>query len=130
MPVSVGEAFTLAQRRDIERAVNDAERLCGRVFSVHVGHAEGDPRQLAEALHAQLEDPDNSILIHVDPTLRALEIVTGSAVRARLDNRSVALAAIGMQSAFAAGELTNGILTGLQQLAEMARPAETLHINP
>ena len=127
MRVSAGEAFTPFQREDIAKGVRNAEKLSGRTFSVHVGPSEGESRQFAERLHAELADPANSILIHVDPQLRSLEIVTGSAVQSQLDSRSAALAAITMQSAFAVGDLTRGLLAGMQQLAQLARPPETLH---
>jgi uncharacterized membrane protein YgcG len=84
---------------------------------------------MAERLHAALPDPAESILIHVDPQVRDLEIVTGSAVRTQLTNRQAALAALGMQTAFAAGDLTRGLLSGLQQLAELSRPPKNLHVD-
>lgn len=125
--VSSGEAFSPFQREEIERALRDAEKLSGRAFSVHVGPSEGDPRRTAERLHAALRDPANSILIHVDPQLRDLEIVTGSAVRRQLTNRQAALAALNMQTAFATGDLTRGLLAGVQQLAELSRAPVSLH---
>jgi len=127
--VSAGEAFTPYQRDEIARAVRDAEKVSGRVFSVHVGPSEGDARTCAERLHGALADPTNSILIHVDPQLRSLDVVTGSAVRTQLGNRQAALAAITMQSAFAVGDLSRGLLAGIQQLAELARPPASLHID-
>ncbi len=127
MPVSAGEAFTPLQRDEIAKGIRDAEKLSKRAFSVHLGPSDGDPRECAERLHAALADPAASILIHVDPQVRSLEIVTGSAVRSQLSSRQAALAAITMQSAFAVGDLTQGLLAGLQQLAELARPPATLH---
>lgn len=127
VPVSAGEVFTPLQRDHIAKGVRDAEKLSGRTFSVHVGPSNSDPRECAERLHSALADPDNSILIHVDPQVRSLEIVTGSAVRTQLGNRQAALAAITMQSAFTVGDLNRGLLAGLQQLAELARPPATLH---
>lgn len=127
--MSAGEAFTPYQRDEIARAVRDAEKVSGRVFSVHVGPSEGDARKCAERLHGALADPTNSILIHVDPQRRSLDVVTGSAVRTQLGNRQAALAAITMQSAFAVGDLSRGLLAGIQQLAELARPPASLHID-
>lgn len=127
-----GEAFTDSQRHEIKRAISDAGRVSGRVFSVHVGPADGAPadgasREYAEKLHALLPDPTNSVLIQVDPEHRQLEIVTGSDVKRSLPNRQVALAAINMQAGFISGDLTRGLLAGLQQLALLARPPQTLH---
>jgi hypothetical protein len=49
-------------------------------------------------------------------------------VRTQLTNRQAALAALGMQTAFAAGDLMRGLLSGLQQLAEQARAPVSLHV--
>ncbi len=127
--MSDGEAFSPYQRDEIERAVREAEELSGRSFSVHVGPSDGDPRRTAERLHAALPNPSNSILIHVDPQVRDLEIVTGSAVRSQLSNREAALASLNMQTAFAAGDLTRGLLAGVQQLAESAHVPPSLHVD-
>lgn len=123
-----GDAFTAFQRHELDKVIAEAERLCGRRFAVHVGPSDGDSRATAEALHAGLPDPANSVLIHVDPAGRALEIVTGSEVRQTLTNRQAAFAAITMQSAFATGDLERGIRAGVQQLAEAAREEQSLHV--
>jgi uncharacterized membrane protein YgcG len=125
--VPAGDAFTAYQRHEINKAITDAKRISGRTFSVHVGPSDGDPRAYAEKLHSMLTSPATSVLIHVDPAGRALEIVTGSHVRRSLTNHQAALAAINMQTAFATGDLTRGLLAGLQQLAPLAKPVASLH---
>jgi uncharacterized membrane protein YgcG len=122
-----GDAFTAFQRHELEKVVADAERLSRRRFSVYVGPAGDDPRASAEQMHATLSSPSESILIVVDPAAHALEIVTGSAVRETLSNRKAALAALSMQTAFAAGDLERGLRAGIQQLAEQARAEVSLH---
>jgi Domain of unknown function (DUF5130) len=122
-----GDAFTSVQRHEIARAISDAERISGRTFSVHVGPSGGDPRGYAEEHHALLADPGNSVLIHVDPASRAVEVVTGAEVRRVMPDRQVALAVISMQAAFATGDLTRGLLAGLQHLAGASRREELLH---
>jgi uncharacterized membrane protein YgcG len=125
--VSPGEAFTDDQRREIDKAIREAERMSGREFSVYVGACGGDSRREAEAQHSQLPRPGNSILIHVDPVQRTLEIVTGASVRHSLSNQQVALASLTMQSAFAAGDLAGGLRSGITQLASLAVPVTSLH---
>jgi uncharacterized membrane protein YgcG len=125
--VSPGEAFTDAQRRELEKAIREADRISGLDFSVQVGPVDGDSRRYAEALHSRLPRPDSSILIQVDPVQRTLEIVTGSEVRHSLNNQQVALASLTMQSAFAAGDLAGGLRAGVNQLASLAIPDATLH---
>ena len=122
-----GELLTPGDRAAIERAVRHAESSSGFDFSVYVGSDDGDARARAEELHAQLPDSARAVLVLVDPVARLLEIVTGSDVRLRLDDAEVGLAALSMQTAFAAGDFSGGIATGLQQLADHARRPPTLH---
>lgn len=127
VPVPAGEAFTPAQSSDIAKAIMQAERASGFVFSVYVGAADTDARSFAERLHGELSDSARSVLVMVDPVGRQLEVVTGSVVRRTLTNRQSALAAITMQAAFATGDLVRGIQGGLQQLAANARAPQLLH---
>jgi len=125
--VPSGDAFTAAQRRDIDKAIRDAETLCRFEFSVFVGASEGETRPFAERLHAALVAPARSVLVLVDPAARVVEIVTGAQTRRTLDDAEVRLAALTMQTAFAAGDLVGGIKTGVMQLAEHARRPRLLH---
>ena len=122
-----GEAFSAAERHEIDKAIRDAETLCRYEFSVFVGRADGESRPFAERLHASLVAPDRSVLVLVDPSAKLLEVVTGSAARRDLDDAEVRLATLTMQSAFAAGDLVGGITRGVLQLAEHARRPELRH---
>ena len=122
-----GELLTPSDRVAIERAVRNAEISSGFDFSVYVGPADGPARAYAEGLHAHLADSRRSVLVFVDPVARQLEIVTGGEVRRQLDDAEVGLAALSMQTAFAAGDFAGGIATGLQQLADHARRPPMLH---
>lgn len=119
--MAAGETFTSAQRHEIDKAIRDAESLSRIEFSVFVGRSEGETRPFAERLHATLVAPDRSVLVLVDPAARLLEIVTGAEAHRVLDDAEVKLAALTMQTAFAAGDLVGGITSGLHQLAEHAR---------
>ena len=125
--VPTGEAFTDAQRHEIGRAVADARRDSGWEFALEVGPSADDTRGYAESLHARLPDPSQSILVQVDPDRRTLEIVTGDTVQRSVSNRSAALVAVTMQSAFAGGDLTRGLVAGIRQLAQLARTPKALH---
>jgi uncharacterized membrane protein YgcG len=125
--VPAGDGFSARERYDVDRAIRDAETICRFEFSVFVGSADQESRPFAERLHATLTAPERSILVMVDPAARLLEIVTGTEVRRDLDDAEVDLAALSMQSAFAAGDLVGGITRGLMTLAEHARKPRTLH---
>ena len=66
-----GDAFSPAQRHEIDKAIRDAETLCRYEFSVYVGRSEGESRPFAERLHAALVAPDRSVLVLVDPAAEA-----------------------------------------------------------
>ncbi|QWZ06607.1 DUF5130 domain-containing protein [Nocardioides panacis] len=122
-----GDAFSPSQRHEIDKAIRDAETLCRFEFSVFVGRADGESRPFAERLHAALVAPERSVLVMVDPAAKQLEIVTGRQARQVLDDTQVELAALTMQSAFAAGDLVGGITQGVHQLAEHAHRPQVRH---
>jgi uncharacterized membrane protein YgcG len=125
--VPAGDAFTPDQLDDIKRAVRNANEASGLYFSVYVGSADSETRPFATKLHSQLDDPDRSVLVYVDPPGRRLEIVTGSQASRQLPDSQCGLAALTMQASFAAGDLTGGLVTGIQQLGEHAHQLPMLH---
>jgi Domain of unknown function (DUF5130) len=120
-------AFTVDQRRAIDRAIDYAADASGDEFSVYVGACHDRARAHAEHLHAALPHPDSGVLVLVDPATREVEIVVGAEARSRVDETSAGLAVLSMQSAFGAGDLAGGIVAGLQLLGDHARRPESLH---
>lgn len=119
--VPAGEAFTSSERYDIDRAIRNAETVSRFEFSVFVGASHEETGPFARRLHGALTAPERSVLIMVDPSARIVEIVTGAEVRRHLDDTEVHLAALTMQTAFAAGDLVGGITRGVLQIADHAR---------
>jgi hypothetical protein len=126
-PVPGGDAINVDRGRAIERAREDAASASGLTYHVFVGPSGDDARAAARAMHKTLPDHATAVLVLVDPTARALEIVTGSEAHRVLDDATCALVALSMQSSFAAGDLAAGIVHGLHQLGEHARRPESLH---
>jgi uncharacterized membrane protein YgcG len=124
--VAAGD-FSSAERFALDEAIRRAETLSRVEFSLFVGNAEGEPRAFATQLHNSLVAPSRSIMIMVDPTARALEIVTGGSVRRTLTDKEVELTAAQMQSSFAEGDLVGGLKRGIAMLADHARAPQTLH---
>ena len=110
--------FTTRQLTRLDEAITLSSRETGLTFSVYVGELKAPTRAHAEALFERLTD--EAVLIAVSPGQRALHIVTGPESSKRLPNRSCALAALAMRGAFANGDLTGGIVTGLRMLADSA----------
>lgn len=119
-----GEVLSPSQRTEVERALRVAEEQSGLAFSLYLGPWEGG-RSGAVALHAQVANPDYTVLIAVDPSERALQIVTGRQARIALDDHACSLAALSMTSSFAAGDLAGGVRDGLAVLAEHGRRTRT-----
>ncbi|WP_170286193.1 DUF5130 family protein [Nocardioides rubriscoriae] len=122
-----GEYLSAADRASLDLTIRKAEQLCRAEFSVFVGQSQGDSRTFAVGLHRSLVAPDRSILVMVDPTAHAVEVVTGAAVRRSLDDARAELAVATMVASFRDGDLVGGLRRGIQQLAEHARPQNTLH---
>lgn len=112
----------------IERVIRHAERTTGLRFAVFVGSAGEDPRAYAILLHDAMDDSDRAVMVLVDPAAHALEIVTGQSTRRLLGDAECRLVAATMQSSFTAGELAGGLTAGIQQLANAAYEAPTLHL--
>jgi hypothetical protein len=103
--------------RRVDEALRLADLSTGLTFSVYIGDLDEPARDAAQRLHAQLADPDRSLLLAVSPNQRLLEIVTGSEVRRRVLDRDCKLAALSMAAAFAGGDLGGGVVAGIAQLA-------------
>ncbi len=128
-PVAAGDPFSGAERAALDAAIRKAEQLSRAEFSVFVGKAEGEPRAFATRLHNSLVAPARSGLILVDPSARVIEVVTGAYVRRTLSDAEVELAIIAMQTAFAEGDLVDGLRRGLAMLADHARTPPVLHVS-
>lgn len=122
-----GEYLRSSERAELDRTIRRAEQLCRAEFSVFIGQAQGRPRPFAVGLHRSLATPDRSVLVMVDPLGRAVEVVTGVDVRRQLDDAQVQLAVATMVNSFRDDDLLGGLKRGIQQLAEHAKPARTLH---
>ena len=118
--VAGGDLLSNADRQAVDAAIRKAEQLSRIEFSVFVGLADGDPRTFATRLHNTLVASARSCLIMVDPTARAVEVVTGGHVRQRVSDEEVELAVAAMTTSFAAGDLVGGLRQGISMIAEHA----------
>ena len=118
--VAGGDLLSNADRLAVDVAIRKAEQLSRIEFSVFVGTAEGDPRTFATRLHNTLIASARSCLVMVDPTSRAVEVVTGGHVRQRVSDEEVELAVAAMTTSFAAGDLVGGLRQGISMIAEHA----------
>jgi Domain of unknown function (DUF5130) len=117
-PLGGDGPFTPRQLTRLDEALTLSSRETGLSFSVYVGELKAPTRAHAEALFEKLSD--FAVLIAVSPGQRVEHVVTGPESAKRLPNRACALASVAMNAAFANGDLTGGIVTGLRMLADAA----------
>jgi uncharacterized membrane protein YgcG len=126
--VAVGD-LTKADKKRIDAAVADAERLTGIEMCVILGaKAHIDPRTEAErAFHKAGLHERPSVLIVVTPSARTLEIVVAHDLRDRVTDQMCDETVHLMTGLFALGNLAGGLEQGIRHLAERAsspRPHE------
>ncbi|WP_250283500.1 MULTISPECIES: DUF5130 family protein [unclassified Frankia] len=119
-----GEPFTWEQRDRLERARAAAQARTGIRFAVRVGAVDDDPELFAERLLANLaaRPGDPAVVILVSPGQRFVHIKTTRGARRRVTDQAAGLAVLTMTSSFALGDIVNGIINGLRQLADAAGP--------
>ena len=115
--------MTRRQRRQLERAVDDAERRTGLDFCVYVGPGVGDAREDAE--RAFVEEGlamRPAVLVAVAPDRRRVDVVTAPSVRERLPDPACRLAVAEMRPFFTEGRFVDGLIRGVTTLAAEAGP--------
>ena len=126
-----GQAIGPAQVRSIEWACKRARDDCGFHFVVWVSADGSRPvRARAEDRHAGLQNRDRTVLVHVDPSRREVEIVTGAEVTRTLTDTECRLAAVSIAASAANGDLAAGLVTGITQMGEAARGQVSRHLRP
>ncbi len=120
-----------AQVRSIEWACKRARDDCGFDFVVWISSDTSRPvRARAEDRHATLKNRDRTVLVHVDPARRQVEIVTGTEVTRTLTDSECRLAAVSIAASAANGDLSAGLVTGITQMGEAARGQVSRHLRP
>ncbi len=105
---------------ELDRTIRAAEIASRFEFSVYVGAATGSTADFARSLHARLVVPEISVLIMLDPSRRAIELVTGERVRNRISDEQLELAVLGMQSSLSEGDTLGALKRALAQLSDAA----------
>jgi hypothetical protein len=115
-------------RGEATRLVRQAREISGIAFAIYLGDLP-DGTASARAQHAQLPDPDATVLVAVDEGRRSIDIVTGRYAQSRIDDRACELAILSMVSCFQASDMTAGVRDGVLLLAEHARAPQVLHLD-
>lgn len=117
-----GDGFSSRGRGEVQRALQYAGEASGLKFAVVLHDVGGPVRAYAEQVHAEMADPDRSVLVVVDPTARELQIVTGRRSGRRIDDEACAVVAASIGRVIGEGYLVRALVSGLQQLGQIAGP--------
>jgi uncharacterized membrane protein YgcG len=126
VPVATGDLRrpTARQRRRIEAAVRRAEASSGLQLCVVLGAPEGrSPRDHAEAVFVEAGlQARPAVLVLVAPKQHQVEVLTAPEARQRISDDDAAAAVATMTARFRRGDLTGGLVAGLEELAACAGP--------
>lgn len=120
--------FTVPQRERLRASVAHAREVTGLDVVLYVGELPTG-RAHARGLLAARADPDEAVVVAVDPQGRRVEIVTGQQAALTCDDRACGLAAAAMTSSFGVGDLAGGLRAGLDVIADQARKIPVLHLH-
>jgi uncharacterized membrane protein YgcG len=113
----------VGDRRRVETAVREAEQRTGLQITVYLGAVGEDARADAERLFvASGSHARPAVLLLVAPSARRVEIVTAPAARLRLTDAACADAVDRMVERFRRGDIAQGIIDGIDHLAQLAGP--------
>lgn len=114
-----GEPFSPEQLNDIDKAIEAAHSQCGLEFATFVGRLPSGHATATELLMA-MPNPENSVLIAVDPDARSVDVLTGPKARRWLGDDQCQLSILTMSSRFAVGDIPGGLHDGIIVMGEQA----------
>lgn len=111
LPFSTNDLLTL------DNALSDATRTTRVRFNIYLGDLGADTSAGADAVFPQTPEAERSVLIAVSPNQRAIEVRGGSAVEGRVTDRIAQLGVSAAVSAFAEGNLIDGLVSAVRVMS-------------
>ncbi len=107
----------------LDTALAHATRQSKARFAVYVGDLGADTAASARAVLADVQTPNNAVLLAVSPDQRTIEVVYGADVRGRGAETAAPLGVSAAASAFREGNLIDGLISAVRVMsAGIARP--------
>jgi hypothetical protein len=121
--VSVHYPFPIKDLVTLDDALTYGSRAAGARFAVYIGDLGEDTAARAREILAKVPTPDNAVLIAVSPDQHAIEVVYGSRVRGRGAESAAPLGVAAAPSAFADGDLIDGLVSAVRVISSGISPA-------
>jgi Domain of unknown function (DUF5130) len=121
--LSVHYPFPINDLVTLDDALTYGSRAAGARFAVYIGDLGSDTAARAREILAKVPTPDNAVLIAVSPNQRAIEVAYGSQVRGRGVESSAPQGVAAAASAFADGELIDGLVSAIRVISAGISPS-------
>ncbi|MBS1696025.1 MAG: DUF5130 domain-containing protein [Actinobacteria bacterium] len=121
--LSVHYPFPVMDLVVLDDALKYGSRAAKARFAVYVGPLGEDTASAAREILAKVPTPDNAVLLAVSPDQRAIEVVYGSQVKGRGIETAAPLGVSAAASAFAEGNLMDGLISAVRVLSAGVSPA-------
>lgn len=121
--LSVHYPFPIKDLVAIDDALTYGSRASDARFAVYIGDLGSDTAARAREILAKVPTPNNAVLLAVSPDQRAIEVVYGAQVRGRGAESAAPLGVAAAKSAFAEGNLVDGLVSAIRVLSAGISPA-------
>lgn len=121
--LSVHFPFPIKDLVAIDDALKYGSRASKARFAIYVGDLGGDTAARAREILAKVPTPNDAVLLAVSPDQEVIEVVYGSAVRGRGAESAAPLGVAAASSAFARGDLVDGLVSAIRVLSSGISPA-------
>lgn len=120
--LSVHDPFPIKDLATLDDALTNASRASKAMFAVYIGDLGDDTAARAREILAKVPSPNEAVLTAVSPDQRAIEVVYGSGLRGRGGESAAPLGVAAAASAFAEGNLIDGLLSAVRVLSAAISP--------
>ncbi|OBG59017.1 MULTISPECIES: DUF5130 domain-containing protein [unclassified Mycobacterium] len=121
--LSVHYPFSIKDLVAIDDALKFGSRASKARFAIYLGDLGSDTAARAREILAQVPTPDDAVLLAVSPDQKVIEVVYGSQVRGRGAESSAPLGVAAASSAFARGDLVDGLVSAIRVMSAGISPA-------
>jgi hypothetical protein len=120
--LSVHYPFPIKDLVTLDDALTYGSRASKARFAVYIGDLGGDTAARAREILAEVPTPNDAVLVAVSPDQHAIEVVYGSGVRERGAESAAPLSVAAAASAFADGNLIDGLVSAVRVLSDGISP--------
>lgn len=115
--------FPVKELVALDDALTYGSRASKARFAVYIGDLGSDTAERAGEILAKVPTPNDAVLVAVSPDQRAIEVVYGAGVGARIAPVAASQGVAAATAAFTDGKLIDGLVSAVQVLSAGITPA-------